>query len=430
MKAVIHSSDIATALEKHLHPDLASLLRQAGEMAAQQGCSIFLVGGVVRDLLLGRPSSDMDLVVAGNAIKVARRLAREIGGQVTTHPSFGTAKLRRCQWSLDLATARSETYSRPGALPTVEPGTIMADLARRDFTVNAMALDLTPEHYGQLLDPHNGRQDLEQGLIRVLHERSFMDDATRIFRAIRYEQRLGFRMEPATEAWLRRDLSMLNTVSGDRVRHELELVLQEAQPEKMLCRAHKLGVLAALNPSLKADDWLAAKFAEVRHTPSSAAQPGTLYLCLLLYCLTLEEADALIDYLNFPSSVSRVLKGCLELRERLATLAQPDPKPSDIYSLLHKYPAEAIKANALAQGPGLVQGRLRLYWERLRHIKASLNGSDLQQMGVAPGPRLGRLLAALHKARLDGEVNSRDEEIALVRAWLQGGGRSGSIPRA
>lgn len=421
MGAMIGSSDIVAALEKQLPSELVSLLRQAGQAAAQQECSLFLVGGVVRDLLLGRPSLDMDLVVEGDAIKVARSLAREVGGQAITHPSFGTARVRQGPWSLDLATARSETYSRPGALPTVAPGTIVADLARRDFTVNAMALDLTPGHYGQLLDPYGGQQDLEQGLIRVLHQRSFIDDATRIFRAIRYEQRLCFRMEPTTESWLRRDLSMLNTVSGDRIRHELELILHEAQPERMLLRADELAVLAALQPPLKADAWLAAKFDQVRHVASSPAQVSILYLCLLFYRLRREEADQLASRLKFTRYVGRALQASLELKEKLASLAQPDLKPSDIYGLLPKYPAEAIRACALAQSSGLAQDRLVLYLEKLRYVKTSLSGNDLQQMGVSPGPRLGRLLAALHQAKLDGKAATKEEEIALVHSWLRGG---------
>lgn len=426
MNAVIRYN-IALVLEECLPPALVSLLRQAGQVAAQYGYSVFLVGGVVRDLLLGRASLDMDLAVEGNAIKLARRLARQVGGRVIAHPAFGTAKLTQGQWSLDLATARSETYSRPGALPTVQPGNMEADLARRDFTVNAMALDLKPDSYGKLLDPHCGRQDLELGLIRVLHERSFTEDATRIFRAIRYEQRLGFRIELATEAWLRRDLAMLNTVSGDRIRHELELILREAQPERMLLRAGELGVLAVLHPALKADGWLAARFEEARHIALLPEEANILYLCLLFYHLTPEEARQTIDWLNFPRSVGRTVTGCLELRERLPGLAQPDIRPSDIYGLLHKYPAEAIQANALAQGTGLVRTRLRLYLDKLRYVKTSLDGSDLQKLGVAPGPRLGRLLAALHKARLDSEVATREDEIALMRSWLQGG--RGAQPR-
>ena len=217
---------------------------------------------------------------------------------------------------------------------------------------------------------------------------------------------------------------MLETISGDRIRHELELMLREALPERMLRRADELGVLAALQPSLKADAWLQAKFQTARAVYPSTEEASAMYLCLLFHRLALDEVRQLMNRLNFKSLVGRVLQGSLELEGKSAALSLPGLKPSDIYGLLNKYPLQAIQANILAQDSGVVQSRLRLYLERLRYVKIALDGCDLQQMGISPGPRLGHLLAALHKAKLDGEVNTREDEVVLMRGWLQSSGHS------
>ncbi|MFQ5925400.1 MAG: poly(A) polymerase, partial [Dehalococcoidia bacterium] len=176
-------------MQERLPQELLSFLRLAGEVARTQGQKLYLVGGAVRDLILGRPNLDFDLVVEGDAPRLARQLARSSGEKVVVHRQFGTAKFHRGDLSIDLVTARSETYARPGALPKVEPGEIGDDLFRRDFSINAMAIALSPPSFGELVDPYRGRIDLEHRLIRILHQRSFIDDATRILRALRYEQR-------------------------------------------------------------------------------------------------------------------------------------------------------------------------------------------------------------------------------------------------
>src|SRR4030042_521069 len=183
-------------IRAYLPQRIFNLLRDAGDKANKMGQEMFLVGGGVRDLFLGRPNFDLDLVIEGDAIKLAQELAKSSRVKLIVHRCFGTAKLNFSDFTLDIAAARRETYSRPGALPDVQPGTINDDLFRRDFSVNAMALCLAPERFGELIDLYHGQDDIANRLIRVLHPNSFIDDATRIFRAIRYEQRLGFTLEP------------------------------------------------------------------------------------------------------------------------------------------------------------------------------------------------------------------------------------------
>lgn len=392
-----------------LPADLWELALEVGRRATEKGWRAFLVGGVVRDWLLGKPSPDLDIVIEGNAPE----LAVCFPGKVTIHRRFGTATVYYQGKRLDLATARFETYERPGALPTVRPGTIEQDLSRRDFTINAMAVALSPDSAGELLDPFQGREDLKARLIRILHRRSFIDDATRILRAIRYEQRLEFCLEAETLELLVRDLAMLDTISPDRLRHELELFLKEEQPERAFLRAGALGVLHRLYPPLKADSWLVGKFQAARREGASSL----LYLCLLIYRLTPEEVEGFAQKFNFPGRAKRLMMATVMLKERLASLPL---RPSSLYLTLRDFPPEAIKANILAVG-GEIGQRLECYLKRLRPLRISLRGDDLIKMGVPPGPLVGKILQQLLLAKLDGEIKSREEEISMVHSLLSSG---------
>lgn len=403
-------------MRDYLPQELLDFLHVAAKAAEERGQRLYLVGGAVRDLLLQRPAPmEFDLVVEGNAPSLARRLAKA-GDKVVVHRRFGTAKLHYGNLSIDFVTARSETYARPGALPEVKPGTIHDDLSRRDFTINAMAIDLSPAVFGQLLDPHNGKGDLERGLIRILHDRSFIDDATRILRALRYEQRLGFSLEGNTERLLRQNASMLDTISGARIRHELELILKEEYPERILERAERLGVLRVLNPSLRGDGWLAGRFEQARQ---KGVSDPMLYLLLVIYRLTEEESERLITRLNISGELARNVRRVLKLKRDLHSLAATGLAPSATYKMLKHYPHQVLVACALASYNAAARSQLELYLDRLRYVKSSLDGEDLKRMGVPPGPRLGRMLEGLREAKLDGKIGTREDEVALVRRWLK-----------
>jgi tRNA nucleotidyltransferase (CCA-adding enzyme) len=406
--------NLSSQLKKYLPPPVLALMKIAGREASELGLGLYLVGGVARDLFLGRANFDFDLVVEGDAINLAQRLAKDSQAKLTVHSRFGTAKLNYPDFGLDLATARSETYSKPGALPTVKPGSLKDDLIRRDFSINAMAMSLNPQRFGELIDLYQGKDDLKHRLIRILHPNSFIDDATRILRAIRYEQRLGFRLETETEKLLRRDVNMLATISGDRIRHELELILKEDKPELVLRRAEELGVLHQLHPSLKENGWLSQKFEQARQSYKRVSLPP-LYLCLLIYNLTDKENEEFISRLNFPKSSAQVMRHALQLKAKLHILANPQLKPSDIYQSLHGYSTQAIQANALASELPIASQHLQLYLTKLHHVKTLLSGEDLKRMGISAGPRTGKILSALHKARLNGEVRTRRDEEKLSR---------------
>jgi tRNA nucleotidyltransferase (CCA-adding enzyme) len=413
---MIKSVNLADQIKKQLPAELVEFMQLAGSVAARLEQKLYLVGGVVRDLLLKRENIDLDLVAEGDAIKLAEELAKLKNGKVIAHSRFNTAKIRWNKWSVDIAATRAETYEKPGALPTIQcGGAIENDLIRRDFTINAMAVYLDPLHYGELIDLYRGRNDLEKGKIRVLHDYSFRDDATRIWRAVRYEQRLDFKLESHTRDLLKKDIAYLDTISGDRIRHELELVLEEERPEKALLRENELGILARMCPGLEADDWLAKKIAKARAISQPYCPPEELYLAFLIYRLKSRDLEGLIVYLKFPRSVAQTLRDALKLKNELIPLAEPGLPSSRIYRCLHPYSQTAVLANLIVNELPLVRERIELYLNKLRHVQTFLTGDDLVNIGVASGPRIGEVLERLREARLDGKVSTREEEIEMAK---------------
>jgi len=405
--------DLSRQIEEYLPRPLLKLVKQISRQGAKLDQKVYLVGGVVRDLLLGYPNFDLDLVVEGDAVKLAQQVTETGQARLLAHKRFGTAKLKYDDFTLDLATARKETYARPGALPAVTPGTLIDDLIRRDFSINAMAMSLTTDNYGQLIDPYQGKNDLEHRLIRVLHSRSFSDDATRILRGVRYEQRFGFEFEAQTADLLERDIPMLDTISGDRIRHELELILKEQRPERAIERLGELGVLARINSSLKGDGWIANKFDRARRLKKPAQLPS-LFFCLLVYSLNETDIEQLLVRLNIPAKLSRAMRDTVRLKTRLPLLDEPSLKPSDIHYLLTEYETLAIQTDAIATESPTVRRSLQLFLTKLRYVRTALDGEDLKKLGVSPGPEMGRVLRMLHKAKLDGEVCTRADEKKLA----------------
>jgi len=404
-------------IEKQLPPELVNFMWVAGEMANSRGEKLYLVGGVVRDLLMEQANFDLDLVVEGNAIELAQQLKLN-QGKITTHPRFNTATLQWNDRSVDLTTARSETYEKPGALPAVTPSSIDQDLSRRDFTVNAMAIRINPGYYGKLVDPHGGRDDLQAKRVRILHEKSFTDDATRIWRALRYEQRLDFHLERRTQTLLQRDIPMLETISADRIRYEMECIFKEKYPEKVFSRGGELGVLAALHPSLKGDGYLKEKFERARQECSPTPPSFDLYLALLAYPLTTEEIEQLISLLNLPGLSAKTLRDTIAVKNKMRSLSTPGVSPSAIYNLLRDFSPSALEANSLVTESAVASQAIHLFLNRLKDVQVSLTGDDLIQMGIAPGPQIKEMLNLLHQAKLNGKINTRHDEEEVIKGWL------------
>lgn len=397
------------------------LLRRVSDLATARRMSLYIVGGFVRDLLLNRPVNDFDLVTEGNAIHLARAFAHQVGGKVTAHPAFGTARWVSPKGeTLDFISARSEAYAYPGALPTVTFSTIEDDLRRRDFTINAMALRLDGEHWGELLDPLGGQRDLSHGQIRVLHPRSFLDDPTRLFRAVRYAVRYGFQIEPQTLALFNEDArAVLSTLSGERLRHELDLAFAEEQPAAHLATLRQHDLLAPLHPALllAEDDFppLVPPPASwgMFNFPAMFTLQQALGWLVWLSPLTEEYLLALSDRLAFPASLTRSARAASRLLSCLADYA--GLSPSEWTAHLEKIPELAIYAVYLrTQRP-----ELAAYLSHWRHVRPTINGDDLKALGLPPGPQYQRLLWQLRAAWLDGRLTSELDEKRFLQSLLQ-----------
>lgn len=404
-------------LEERLAPPLAEALGVVRQLAQEQGYRLYLVGGPVRDLLLQRDVLDLDFVVEGDAVALARHILRAKPGRLVVHRHFLTAKIRWADVSFDLATARRESYAHPGALPVVSPADIASDLGRRDYTVNAMAIALTGKDQGELTDYYHGYHDLKQGLLRILHKDSFRDDPTRILRGIRYEQRFSFSFAEGTFLALREAAPWISRLSGSRIYNEMERTLGELEPEKAILRAGELGILPHIHPSLKVGEWLGKAYQEARLLYAPQLPPTELYWAILGYHLSPKELGELGGRLNLPRKKLGPMQDVVMLKPRL-NLVEEEARPSELYNMLHRYSDIAVEAAwALNPSPALRQ-RLGLYIKDLRYVKTSLNGDDLLALGMKPGPKVKVMLERLLEARLDGVVGSRAEEEAWVRKEL------------
>ena len=410
--------NVANKITKELPKPIVDLIQTAGRAAPKSSAAIYIVGGIVRDLLLGWQSRDIDIMVEGDALDVARSMSGILASKPIVHKRFGTATFKLNDYRVDLATCRSEIYDAPGSLPRVKQGSIEQDLFRRDFTVNAMAIRINQKQFGELIDLHGGRQDLENKLIRILHEKSFIDDATRIMRSVRYEQRLDFKLESKTARMLRRDLDMLDTISGDRLRHEVILWLSESQPAKILKRAARLGVLSKLHPALSWDIRLAKAFREA-NSISIDFPPIQLYLALLVYNLEKRQLGEFLERLNIKGGeLDEIARQTISLKINQESLDYRPLQPSEIHQKLLCYKTAAIQANRLCSPSRDVRINLKLYLDKLRFVRTRLNGRELKAMGVLPGKKMGIILDRLLTARLDGEVKTKADEQRLALQLL------------
>jgi tRNA nucleotidyltransferase (CCA-adding enzyme) len=421
---------------------LLELVLSASQLATEMGFSLYLVGGFVRDLLLEKPALDLDIVVEGDAIALAKRLSQLVGGRVHSHYRFGTAKLifdgeDNSVPFVDFTTARREFYEYSTALPQVERSSIKQDLYRRDFTINTMAVSLDEDTFGDLLDFYGGERDLREGLIRVLHNLSFIEDPIRMLRAVRLEQRLGFRLEEMTEELISDALEWLDRVSGERIRQELDAVFQEDDPVRPLRRLSELGVLRQISPLLEWDDWLDQRVAHYqaaladwhslapdgpRGPDSRGPALGMGYLAMVSTRAPEDDIRALAVRLKLPKDEARFLLEAKRLSSLLPSLADTGLARSSVYHLLSPYGDAVIFLCWLATDDGLVKKRLELYHSELSSVISMIDGDQLRKMGLPPGPLYTEILGALRDARLDGKVSTLEDEKEEVQRWIAGAG--------
>ena len=419
--AMLDAADAPTDIIANANPGAILTARQAAAMdslrrlADAAGVAAYLVGGPVRDGLLGTPASDLDITITGDAPAIAQQLADAVSGRLTIHHRFGTATVAWDDLTVDLVTARRETYSAPAALPVVQPGDLSADLARRDFTINAMAMPIDDDlAAAKIVDPHGGQADLRAGIIRTLHRQSFRDDPTRILRAIRYEQRFGFRIADATGGDLQSavDAGVIALLSGDRVRHELARILDETHPLPALRRAAELGILQSIHPALSAAH-LTGLAADGMADWTASATP-LAWLSALAWPLTPAQSSALSARLNAPSDWTRAMADAANLSATVDALGADGLTPSQVCALLDGCAPAALAAGAVL-APPLAAARIRQYRSEWWTVAPRLRGSDLLALGIPAGPAVGAILRALRQARLDGCAPTRQDEERLAR---------------
>ncbi|HSV85194.1 MAG TPA: CBS domain-containing protein, partial [Levilinea sp.] len=443
--------NLAPRLEAALPPAVLALLQVISAQAHHHRQAAYIVGGFVRDLILERPSLDFDVVVEGDAIALAHNLSRCYGGRVVSHSRFGTAKWHIADASaeilrhlpapvklnagdlpktLDLISARTEFYDYPTALPTVERSSIKLDLHRRDFTINTLALRLDGRHYGALYDYWGGLADLRRGLVRVLHSLSFVDDPTRILRAVRFEQRFGFQIETRTLELISEAHELLRQVSGQRLRHEIDLILAEGRAPETLARLHELDLLEAIQPSLTWSPALADPLRAVLFEPIDRSWdlPGEFghvpvrrALAYLVWLMGLSQ-DGILSIcarLTLPAHLRHALLAAEKLWYDLPGLAHSSP--GDVVRRLDPVSPLALYAIMQMNPPAEVKITLQRYIIEWRHIHPVTDGRYLKALGVKPGPVYRDVLESLRKARLDGEITNEAEELALIEKWLSGG---------
>ncbi len=441
-KAEVGAPQVHTMQALLDHPVFGKLFRTCAALSVDFG-GVYLVGGFVRDLLLDQPNVDVDIAVEGDGIAFATRLAAELGGRVRSHRKFktavvllppdvlgeGRAGLRPSEepFHVDVATTRAEFYDYPAALPRVEHASIRQDLFRRDFTINAMAISLSGRDVGKVIDFFGGYRDLKQGVVRVLHNLSFIEDPTRIFRAVRYENRYGFRMDEQTRAFARAcvDMHLVGDLSSVRLRNELIALLGESDVEWTLNRLYELGVAKEVHPKLATG---AKTVGLVKRIDSLVQEldlsgqvvPWRLRLAAMTRNMTHDELWVWLERLKLRRADSEVVRAAVVVGPVLsARLAREEMSDWDIYRTLRRTPLEAVVFALASTEEQVVASRLRRYLLDLRFRTLSVTGNDLLALGMKKGPSIGRLLERLRELRVEGIVTDRESELEYARRLVE-----------
>jgi len=407
------------------------LLVEFGRVGDELGYSVYAVGGFVRDLLLRVENFDIDVVIEGDGIRFAEEFEKKLPCRIRTHKKFGTAIILFPNGlKVDIATARWEVYDSPAALPTVESASIKMDLYRRDFTVNTLAIQLNPNSFGELIDFFGGVKDIKEKVIRVLHNLSFVEDPTRVFRAVRFEQRFGFQIAKHTQNLMRNAVKVgfLERLSGGRVLSEIILILQEEDPLPALRRMRDFNLLHFLHPSLKFAEQGQALFEQIHHVISwfdllfleQRYERWLVYFYGFIDFLKEGEIEELCGRLSMNEKLrKRVKGGKLQADQALLQMfswinTDRQPKRSEIYSVLDPLSIES-KLFMMAKTTQVMTRRyISLYFTQLKDTKPLLRGTDLIQMGMKSGPSIRKVLTDLLKARLDEQVVTRQDEMEYL----------------
>lgn len=414
-------------MQEQLPAATCELLNRVAVLAGNANMPVYVVGGFVRDLLLNIENLDIDLVVEGDGLGFARQLAVELNAEVTPYTKFGTSVLHFKDGShMDVATARREIYKEPAALPTVRPGAIREDMDRRDFTINSLAIKLEPDGSRALLDFIHGKPDLDQKIIRILHAGSFLDDPTRIFRAIRFEQRLGFQLDPETERQLVEGIPTIEKLSGHRLLNELAAIFEEKRVLPCLRRLQELGVQRMIEPELYLNEKDQANLDRLQEELDKKenrlsigeADPVSIWLLGMLWSLDKNHFIKALDRLDLKGRTGEKLHQDQEQCRRVLKHFEGtgDSSAEEIYNV---FSAGSIESSywlmAVSDNERVRFGMERFYSYLKQAGELSLTGDDLIRMGLKPGPLFQEIFGELRRARLEGKIHSREGEESRVR---------------
>jgi len=416
---------------KRLPQEIKMLLDKAGRIAGQRHTPAYLVGGCVRDLLLGVKNLDLDITVEGSGIAFAEELAADLGARLIRHKRFGTATIEiNHQLKLDVVSARREAYPAPALLPVVCAGSLKDDLFRRDFTINAMAVSIMPAAFGELVDFFHGKKDLKEKRICILHALSFIDDPTRILRAVRFEQRYGFRIAGSTLKCLKQavKIKMLRKVQPQRLRDELILMLKEPQVIKAIRRLNSIGDFSFISPGMRVSDkvyaFLKAIDNEVKFFHSHYPQRRSLDIWLIYFiglidCLSAQQAKAVCrSFALRKGEEIRILSFKRINAAWLKKISSPKLKPSGVFSLLNPLSYEAIILLKARYKSSLLRRHIDNFFKNYTAKRIDLRGDDLKHLGLKPGPQYQKIFSRVLFAKLDGIVKNRKEELSFARKLL------------
>ncbi|UCG39070.1 MAG: hypothetical protein JSV00_02190, partial [bacterium] len=420
--------NISELMKEILDARTRRVLATAGQVAEESGYRAYLVGGLVRDLVLRRRNLDVDLVVEGDAIEFSRTLSRRLKARVRPHRKFKTAVvILKDGFKLDVASARTEYYEAPGAHPMIERGSIKLDLYRRDFSINALAIRLNPDSFGQVVDYFGGLRDLKDHTVRVLHNLSFVDDPTRIVRAVRFEQKFQFRIGKHTEYLLKGAVKRgyLKRAQGPRLLNEILVILRSEKPIRGFDRLHELGILASLHPGMAFDSRTRKVFEQVERIHSwfqllfldEEPDVGEIFFNAIMLLRSAEVRNEILGLFHLSEPRQRSITARWDtISATMKELAYADEQPlSRIARLLDEVQTEdLLLIMSLTKRESTVKA-VSLYLSRLRFIRRELDGKGLRQMGYPPGPIFRKVLQATQDARVDGVVNSLAEEKRWVR---------------
>ncbi len=427
--------NVAHLLRERMPPFVFKILEKVGRHADEMTYRAYLVGGSVRDLLMGQKNLDIDIVIEGDAIAFATSFSRTLKGvKLVTHRRFNTAKIifNKAEhpdapledFTIDIATARTEYYDRPAALPRVETSSIKKDLYRRDFTINTLAIKLNPDEFGLLLDFFGAQRDIKERVIRVLHNLSFVEDPTRAFRAVRFAERFGFKISRHTERLIRSAvrLNLFKKLTGSRLYDELALIFKETDPLQSIQRLSQYGLLETLHPSLKPQKPLKETVQSIRDVLTwfdllfldEPVQKETLYLMGLLSIIPPSDRRDIIDRLGVPPRQQRLIGQSLGQYEVLSSRLMTTDDPVEIYRLLHPLPLETVLFVMATSKNKRVERAISRYLLELRTLRPALRGKDLLEMGFTPGPIFSKILEDLLHERLRGNLKTEADERRFV----------------